>query len=166
MPLVRIGLLAPSQRSRPTACGPSGWRFDIPYLWSEGRRFNSQKDQLQKGLEWFWDTSSWFLSPTLVPWSKVSCMTANDVSLARFALKVGKMGLLWKTSLLGPFDAVSFHGHSYRRQPLNIYTRNWVKSRKSKVLYLIKVDFLFHRTGKGIALDLLQSGLLKLVSIF
>ena len=32
------------------------------------------------GLIWSWDTSSWFLSLTLVPWRKVGCMTDRVVA--------------------------------------------------------------------------------------
>ena len=49
-------------------------------------------------------------------------MTAKGVSRARFACAVRKLGPLWKTSPLGPVDAVPFHGHSHRGQPLNIHT--------------------------------------------
>ena len=32
-----------------------------------GRQYDSRNDQLHKSLEYFWDTSSWYLSPSLVP---------------------------------------------------------------------------------------------------
>ena len=60
--------------------GPSERRLgDFPSLWSEGRRFDSLKDLLQKGLECYWYTSSWFLSQNSVPLRKVGCMIANGV---------------------------------------------------------------------------------------
>ena len=46
-------------------------------------------------------------------------MTADGVLRARFSHIFGKMGLHWKTS---PLDAVPFHRHSHRGQPLNIHT--------------------------------------------
>ena len=46
----------------------------------------------------------------------------DGASRARFDRGGRKMGLLSKTSPLGPVDAVPFHGHSHKGQPLNIHT--------------------------------------------
>ena len=46
---------------------------------------------LTPGLDWSWDTQSWFLSQNSVPWSKVDYITADDVPRARLALVVGKI---------------------------------------------------------------------------
>ena len=64
--------------------------------------FNSRKYQLQRDLNWSWDTSSWPLRQNLVTQSKVGCMTANGVLGARFARTVGKIPTelvnLWLTN--------------------------------------------------------------------
>ena len=49
-------------------------------------------------------------------------MTANCVLRARFTCAVGKIELLWETSPFGPADAVPFHRHIHRGEPLNIHT--------------------------------------------
>ena len=40
------------------------------------------------GLDWSWDASSWFLSPTTLPWRRVGCMTANSLLRVRFVCAV------------------------------------------------------------------------------
>ena len=78
-----------------------------------------RKDQLREDLEWSWNTSSKCLILIIVPWSKASCISAKGVPRARFACAVGKVGLLWETSPLGPVDAVTFH-----------WQRHWVANGK------------------------------------
>ena len=42
---------------------PKLFEKKFPYMKNEGFRFDSWKGQ--KGLDWPWDISSWFLNPTL-----------------------------------------------------------------------------------------------------
>ena len=53
-----------------------------------------KKKPIAKGPGGSWDSSSWFLSPNLVPYSKVGILIDNGVPQARFAYAVGKIGLL------------------------------------------------------------------------
>ena len=96
---------------------------DFPLLvkWG-GRQFDSRKDQMQKGLKWSWETSSWFLSLSLMLESKVGCMTANGVSRARFARAVGIKGSFEGPLPLAELKLSLFMDILTYERPVNIHT--------------------------------------------
>ena len=102
------------QTDRPQlAMGPSGRGF---FLLSEVTCLIADRERT-------WNGSGipflWFLSPSFVPYSKVGCMTANKVSRDRFAHICGLENRTpWRDLSPGPVEAVPFHGHSHRGQPV------------------------------------------------
>ena len=116
-------LLAPSQRSRPTASNNG----DFPYLWSTELPVWFPEGPIVKGPEmapgYLFMVSQPNLSAQEQSWLHDSqwCVASQVCLCGR------KIGLLWKTSPLGPVDAILFHGHSHRGQLLNMDTYKYFR---------------------------------------